>query len=130
MIRLVASMRPRPDAAENVLHADGREMTVRGFNEAAARCRGKRTFHRRLDRRPIASMRPRPDAAENDPLAGGRRHRVARASMRPRPDAAENLDLVEQPGTRDLLASMRPRPDAAENLLREDLSSSLVVGLQ
>ena len=38
----VASMRPRPDAAENViatLHARGRGLC---FNEAAARCRGKR----------------------------------------------------------------------------------------
>ena len=37
-----ASMRPRPDAAEN---ADGRHLVgaaVAGFNEAAARCRGKR----------------------------------------------------------------------------------------
>ena len=37
-----------------------------GFNEAAARCRGKRERHgvRRSARLP-ASMRPRPDAAEN-----------------------------------------------------------------
>ena len=62
---LVASMRPRPDAAENA-RAD--------LLVAAA--------HR-------ASMRPRPDAAENvrkPQVAGAGQH----ASMRPRPDAAEN----------------------------------------
>ena len=38
-----ASMRPRPDAAENVLPADLRYAVLGGgFNEAAARCRGKR----------------------------------------------------------------------------------------
>ena len=60
-----ASMRPRPDAAENSQY----------------------TGHMR--RRMIASMRPRPDAAENQ--HDGRRETCPRhASMRPRPDAAEN----------------------------------------
>ena len=37
-----ASMRPRPDAAENLLAADAAgEVAASGFNEAAARCRGK-----------------------------------------------------------------------------------------
>ena len=69
-----ASMRPRPDAAENAA----------GF-----------TGSLRLG---DASMRPRPDAAEN--LARTLRDRgVDPASMRPRPDAAENgrdrgFDLV------------------------------------
>ena len=85
-----ASMRPRPDAAENALPASARA---------------------RLE---AASMRPRPDAAEND----GHLRRVARtlaASMRPRPDAAENhrLDRLHLAGAGR--ASMRPRPDAAEN---------------
>ena len=61
-----------------------------GFNEAAARCRGKHMDADPLYVRPYeASMRPRPDAAENLRRGGdaaGRR----RASMRPRPDAAEN----------------------------------------
>ena len=35
------------------------------FNEAAARCRGKRYIPGRGGRGLIASMRPRPDAAEN-----------------------------------------------------------------
>ena len=66
MRREKASMRPRPDAAENV-----------GVGARDAR------RHRR------ASMRPRPDAAENL-LAGRYARRRVGASMRPRPDAAEN----------------------------------------
>ena len=74
-----ASMRPRPDAAENA--------------EAGLR----------LDLDLDASMRPRPDAAEN-----GRRFRVGcslgNASMRPRPDAAENPGWMDcaSPTTRVL----------------------------
>ena len=44
--RARASMRPRPDAAENAAHS---ARTVPGnarFNEAAARCRGKRSPRR------------------------------------------------------------------------------------
>ena len=37
----VASMRPRPDAAENQSEQDGDGGELLGFNEAAARCRGK-----------------------------------------------------------------------------------------
>ena len=61
----IASMRPRPDAAENVEPE-----------------RDRRLF-------PGASMRPRPDAAENlhYPFLIAA---AATASMRPRPDAAEN----------------------------------------
>ena len=87
---LPASMRPRPDAAEN----------------------RQRRIH--LEPEGSASMRPRPDAAENQRAgSGGGGH--ARASMRPRPDAAENR---RDPGPRrrgPAAASMRPRPDAAEN---------------
>ena len=36
-----------------------------GFNEAAARCRGKLGRHQDVRLRLRASMRPRPDAAEN-----------------------------------------------------------------
>ena len=38
-----ASMRPRPDAAENGAGAAVRRPVLAGFNEAAARCRGKRS---------------------------------------------------------------------------------------
>ena len=62
------------------------------FNEAAARCRGKRT------REQTRVYRPR------------------RASMRPRPDAAENRDTRMLAGVISDVASMRPRPDAAENV--------------
>ena len=38
----VASMRPRPDAAENAAANVSDVILPAGFNEAAARCRGKR----------------------------------------------------------------------------------------
>ena len=63
---LAASMRPRPDAAEN------------------------RFVARRFIIHPLASMRPRPDAAENV-IDGAEVRHVDLASMRPRPDAAENV---------------------------------------
>ena len=85
-----ASMRPRPDAAENAARSSGviagcewcfNEAAARcrgkhaalvawlrraaGFNEAAARCRGKLRRSRAFGLGLRASMRPRPDAAEN-----------------------------------------------------------------
>ena len=66
--RVVASMRPRPDAAENRFDYGARAILDAGFNEAAARCRGKRPTRAALLASAWASMRPRPDAAEN---AGG-----------------------------------------------------------
>ena len=92
-----ASMRPRPDAAENAVASRSPRITVTGFNEAAARCRGKPPLPvRRGDGRrrgfneaaarcrgkhtygtpdsafvTLASMRPRPDAAENARIGGG-----------------------------------------------------------
>ena len=62
-----ASMRPRPDAAENVLGDP---------------------VQPHLD---AASMRPRPDAAENAMRPMRSDSAPAAASMRPRPDAAENF---------------------------------------
>ena len=86
-----ASMRPRPDAAEN-----GRPDV--GFRQAR-----------------LASMRPRPDAAENVAGEEGRIARRRDASMRPRPDAAENIgEEITKVDAEDKL-QMRPRPDAAEN---------------
>ena len=38
---VTASMRPRPDAAENHSRSRSSPASTRGFNEAAARCRGK-----------------------------------------------------------------------------------------
>ena len=141
-----ASMRPRPDAAENFISRTSACRRRGGFNEAAARCRGKlRQLPAGHQPRRSASMRPRPDAAENFAAAvaaGGDQV----ASMRPRPDAAEN----PRPGSRRAAgrpprfneaaarcrgklprrrdrarprrrASMRPRPDAAENAERDEL---------
>ena len=85
-----ASMRPRPDATENLEAAEHRDGG------------GQR-----------ASMRPRPDATENLPrtrATTGRRP----ASMRPRPDATENACMADSQ-TAPATASMRPRPDATEN---------------
>ena len=90
--RLTASMRPRPDAAENV---------GAGGEHGPDSCR--------------ASMRPRPDAAENVVDVGDRAAAWRRASMRPRPDAAENPPRPGSAPAEVFLASMRPRPDAAEN---------------
>ena len=85
----VASMRPRPDAAENSRESPSGFSLSDCFNEAAARCRGKRVHDGQTQGVLDASMRPRPDAAENrcvDHLRDG----APIASMRPRPDAAEN----------------------------------------
>ena len=88
-----ASMRPRPDAAENPARPCPTPAGARRFNEAAARCRGKRREIRaRRAASAAASMRPRPDAAENS-RCPVRQVRVHAASMRPRPDAAENEDV-------------------------------------
>ena len=131
-------MRPRPDAAENLrghrgsaarrqcfneaaARCRGKRLTLLrirwgtdGFNEAAARCRGKRPDTPPSPGRRPASMRPRPDAAENQAFDGIKQWGYT-ASMRPRPDAAENppRHRARQPGHDH--ASMRPRPDAAEN---------------
>ena len=59
-------MRPRPDAAENRWSFETVRSSATGFNEAAARCRGKpRGASSANQGPPLASMRPRPDAAEN-----------------------------------------------------------------
>ena len=62
-----ASMRPRPDAAENRAGRPPRPRRSIRFNEAAARCRGKRAQGVLQVSDLVASMRPRPDAAENFP---------------------------------------------------------------
>ena len=135
-----ASMRPRPDAAENRRRGPiSSPVSLPRFNEAAARCRGKPSrrsagptgwwsrfneaaarcrgkpfgWRATAEAAAAASMRPRPDAAEN-PEGRGARDQPVQASMRPRPDAAENRARRHDiPATEP--ASMRPRPDAAEN---------------
>ena len=108
------------------------------FNEAAARCRGKRTPHGPIRIAVGASMRPRPDAAENA-RAPARAARCAAcfneaaARCRGKPVRVDDPGLLPLgfneaaarcrgklvctrpgPGTA-AVASMRPRPDAAEN---------------
>ena len=93
-----------------------RRLVNHGFNEAAARCRGKPTGRGLQPAGPrTASMRPRPDAAENRPRRRLRGRPDRAASMRPRPDAAENRPARPAAGRERRAASMRPRPDAAEN---------------
>ena len=135
-----ASMRPRPDAAENSTSPASPSRILRGFNEAAARCRGKRCDAglRRGGR--DASMRPRPDAAENVPrpphgrdVHPGFNEAAARCRGKPpntcspkprRPcfNEAAARCRGKHGGLgargRDVRASMRPRPDAAENRVR------------
>ena len=117
--RRTASMRPRPDAAENSDTSTPMPKRASRFNEAAARCRGKQTALSRLPfDAPDASMRPRPDAAENrDATLAFDRDRLA--SMRPRPDAAENFAAVEPAGIRcasfnEAAARCRGKPAAAQ----------------
>ena len=115
-VLLAASMRPRPDAAENpdgIPHVGDHPGR---FNEAAARCRGKPAIRPQLSSFGTpASMRPRPDAAENHTIFVRDAAGAGAASMRPRPDAAENLRERRQHLFPAAGASMRPRPDAAEN---------------
>ena len=89
---LPASMRPRPDAAENRTRSAVAPWGCAGFNEAAARCRGKPVQGFPLQSDILASMRPRPDAAENplrepvtDPRPQGFNEAAARC--RGKPDA-------------------------------------------
>ena len=84
-----ASMRPRPDAAENG-EGGGIEMSTPGFNEAAARCRGKLRLARRCESH-SRSFNEAAARCRGKPAGRGcQRSRRAPASMRPRPDAAEN----------------------------------------
>ena len=112
-----ASMRPRPDAAENRGRAGDPLHPRPGFNEAAARCRGKprpgpwAPERRRRFNEAAARCRGKPAIPASRVFGRGA------ASMRPRPDAAENhgRDVLLR---RAVDASMRPRPDAAENRRR------------
>ena len=138
-----ASMRPRPDAAENARRDTAHARSVRRFNEAAARCRGKPG---RRERRPAvrrhgfneaaarcrgkhpargtfqqprqgfneAAARCRGKPARPSPsLPSGERSRFNEAAARCR---GKRLHRVSDRMV--ALASMRPRPDAAENSKR------------
>ena len=140
--RAVASMRPRPDAAENVggwggdpFRAAGfneaaarcrgkRPSSLRqpftdhvGFNEAAARCRGKRGIHVQLAGQPFlrfneAAARCRGKRPGVGPAGRDRTHGFNEAAARCR----GKLDRRPVHGDARS-ASMRLRPDAAENVL-------------
>ena len=134
-----ASMRPRPDAAENRRARPRHAACARRFNEAAARCRGKPAPSIRMSAiRVFASMRPRPDAAENgrprlrrnewpgcfNEAAARCRGKLSRRSEAKSSPCRFNEAAARCRGKRDMEeeewrygggASMRPRPDAAEN---------------
>ena len=114
---ICASMRPRPDAAENTRRRTPSGIRSSSFNEAAARCRGKR-----CRTAPCRCRRPRFNEAAARCRGKQRAVRPAaalpcEASMRPRPDAAENRRSAQRAGEGVTAASMRPRPDAAENAI-------------
>ena len=112
----VASMRPRPDAAENSSGASGSSDTRAGFNEAAARCRGKPARRRSTSsaktsfNEAAARCRGKPGPEPGRRAAGGRFNEAAARCRGKRPSAAAS-------GAMRQTASMRPRPDAAENIV-------------
>ena len=122
-----ASMRPRPDAAENEAVTGFLVDHVRRFNEAAARCRGKR-------RRPAGRGRPRRCFNEAAARCRGKRAVQGRGSARKTRFNEAAARCRGKPGAQRLArprrpASMRPRPDAAENVLdgaRPPLTLSLL----
>ena len=115
---LPASMRPRPDAAENSRGQGPASASATRFNEAAARCRGKPAAAG-LDRDSIrqrfneAAARCRGKRPFQPPTRlRARRFNEAAARCRGKPI------LPGDPIADDDGASMRPRPDAAENDVR------------
>ena len=110
-----ASMRPRPDAAENPRRPGIDTGWRPGFNEAAARCRGKHSRPSPRCRTAACGFNEAAARCRGKRIHGLRLRRAGDASMRPRPDAAENTQEETAAGQDFRLASMRPRPDAAEN---------------
>ena len=116
-----ASMRPRPDAAENLVGDDAKQAVAEGrFNEAAARCRGKPVGATSFPSHShAASMRPRPDAAENrpdrrmaDPVRRGFNEAAARCRGKPEGAAEEAAGAVQ--GFNEAAARCRGKPPTPE----------------
>ena len=125
----LASMRPRPDAAENMYAARTKANVPERFNEAAARCRGKpRCSYRRPPRPACFNEAAARCRGKRDTRRSGD-YRYYIASMRPRPDAAENAE-IDFTNAEQREASMRPRPDAAENGGRRCLTPKTSASLQ
>ena len=111
----VASMRPRPDAAENGGARSLTTPTTPSFNEAAARCRGKRTSGPSS-----ASFRT---SGFNEAAARCRGKLSRKLSNQHQINLGFNEAAARCRGKHspwflavpDAPASMRPRPDAAEN---------------
>ena len=135
-----ASMRPRPDAAENTARGETYSSAAICFNEAAARCRGKqgapaaaagagtRRFNEAAARcrgKPTSRTRNSGSGRSfNEAAARCRGKRPEPGSSRPRSpgfnEAAarcrgKHSSTRTTPDGTPRRASMRPRPDAAEN---------------
>ncbi len=87
---ILASMRPRLNAAEDTNRATAALRGPRRFNEAAAECRGRPGTICKFSTPGLASMRPRLNAAE-DGDGPSVAVRGVYASMRPRLNAAEDV---------------------------------------
>ncbi len=142
-----ASMRPQRNAGENDRRRDHHGRPGACFNEAPAKCRGKRTpcimpmrcasrFNeapakcrgKRMERiRQVlpeeASMRPQRNAGENEDRRRGVRPPRA-ASMRPQRNAGENPVVQVAGRPTDQHASMRPQRNAGENLAASSSADS------
>ena len=133
-------MRPRPDAAENARRR-GRAASGRTrFNEAAARCRGKRiwpaapTRRRRRFNEAAARCRGKLSGSPRGPRTSPCFNEAAarcRGKLPPRPRPPAGTKCFNEAAARcrgkptpvtaagtAAVASMRPRPDAAENAVR------------
>ena len=110
-----ASMRPRPDATENMSRWSGGYYITFSFNEAAARCHGKQALVSDL----LTAAGCFNEAAarchgkrgdQNERRSGIQRFNEAAARCHGKRGDAR------QPCTGRRGASMRPRPDATENV--------------
>ena len=82
-------MRPRPDAAENMRLGSEECGDKCRFNEAAARCRGKR-FQALFELQPNYGFNEAAARCRGKRASSHATRWARNASMRPRPDAAEN----------------------------------------
>ena len=135
----IASMRPRPDAAENFWDMLTSRLSLPASMRPRPDAAENADYRELLDARLRASMRPRPDAAENNAAGlvsaaaapsfneAAARCRGKLRSFANRKDGTRGFNEAAArcrgkhppPPTDDdapPAASMRPRPDAAENL--------------
>ena len=143
-----ASMRPQRNAGENAGIRKSRLVMRMRFNEAPAKCRGKRSSRKRRNfagrcfNEAPAKCRGKPVGVYgllsrifrfNEAPAKCRGKRTdcppdrgnRRASMRPQRNAGENPDAVRVAVPRFDVASMRPQRNAGENDRKSSSTSSV-----